>query len=390
MTDLNPYYKISEYIAAYIADEDKAIAPELELWIAARPENKSIFEKLVQEAAVKSLTAQYHEINVAEAWNKVNQQLFEQPAANKSHIPTLKFFAFGPWFRIAGNAAAFAAIVFGIWFFLSPGHLNDRKDLSKYDIPAPKGNHATITLGNGKTLNLNNTKTGIVIDATKLTYNDGTKIALETTQPRSDVVITTPRGGQYTVTLPDGTVAQLNSATTLTFPSSFAKLKERSVQLVGEAYFTVSHNAKQPFKVISKGQVVEDIGTEFNISAYPDENAIKTTLAEGSARVNNVILIPGNQSIVKGKTLTVQTVNLDDALAWKNGYFLFNDENITSIMNKLSRWYNVDIQYQGNITTEGFNGIISRNKNISQVLSILQKTKGVHFKIEGRRVTVMQ
>ena len=284
------------------------------------------------------------------------------------------------------------------------------------DIPAPKGNKATLTLPNGKVITLNDAKTGVIIDASKLTYNDGSKIENPAIGDRlntkyslqNTIILTTPRGGQYQITLPDGTMVNMNTASVLKFPSSFAALKERRVELQGEAYFSVQHNSKKPFRVISKGQMVEDIGTEFNINAYTDEPTIKTTLIEGSAKVSTqyppsgvtggglpltrtreVTLKPNQQAVIVNNVLTTQTVNPDEILAWQKGYFQFDQRNLETIMREVSRWYNVDIIYKDQkLRNLYFVGTVSKYKNVSQVLKKLEMTGAVRFEIAGRTITV--
>jgi ferric-dicitrate binding protein FerR (iron transport regulator) len=205
--------------------------------------------------------------------------------------------------------------------------------------------------------------------------------------------------GTYQLTLSDGSKVWLNAATSMRYPENFAG-NERKVELLyGEAYFEVAHDAKMPFKVMGAGQTIEDIGTQFNINAYENESDIKTTLLEGGIKVYNnngsAILTPGQQAKVKNgmprsKIIVISAANTEEAVAWKNGYFRFNNEKIGSIMRQLSRWYNIDVSYEGKITDEGFYGRISRYKNISDVLKMLEDTRSVHFKVEGRRVTVIQ
>ncbi|WP_158995635.1 FecR family protein [Mucilaginibacter sp. L196] len=266
---------------------------------------------------------------------------------------------------------------------------------------APGSNKAVLTLANGKQIILTGAKNGKLANESntainktangQVTYvglsNNSAAIAYNT--------MTTPRGGQYTLTLSDGTKVILNAASSLRYPASFTG-NDRKVELTGEAYFEVAHNAAKPFKVTSNGQTVEVLGTHFNINSYTDEQIIKTTLLEGSVKVTqnasgiSKMLKPGQQSLLSGGRLAVADANIEEAVAWKNGYFRFNDENIESIMRKLSRWYNIDVQYEGRTSDEGFYGKISRFKNISGVLKMLEQTKSVHFKVEGRRVTVLQ
>jgi len=268
---------------------------------------------------------------------------------------------------------------------------------------APGTNSAVLTLSNGKKINLKNavsgqlaTQSGIQIVKTasgEITYKStGSTGDADDTKTNN---ISTPNGGQWQVMLPDGTKVWLNSATTFTYPASFGKQKDRVVQLTGEAYFEVAKDKLHPFIVKTAQEEVAVLGTHFNINSYTDEPSVKTTLAEGRVKISGIngkikFLIPGQQAVLKNGDLTVGEANVEEALAWKNGYFRFNDEDIQSIMRKLSRWYNIDVQYEGDISSEGLNGKISRFKNISQVLKALEATKTVHFKVEGRRVTVLK
>jgi transmembrane sensor len=268
---------------------------------------------------------------------------------------------------------------------------------------APGISTATLTLSNGQKINLNNTANGQIASqsGTRILKTANGQITYQASNPNKAIydtvsnMISVPRGGQWQVDLPDGSKVWLNSASTLTYPVTFAHQKNRIVKLSGEGYFEVAKDKMHPFLVKTSQQEVQVYGTHFNINSYPDESFVNTTLAEGSVKVSMTgghprFLVPGQQAILKGRILTVSEANVEETLAWKNGYFRFNDENIRSIMRKLSRWYNVDVQYGPDITNDGLNGKISRFKNISQVLRALEATKSVHFKVEGRRVTVMK
>jgi len=202
-------------------------------------------------------------------------------------------------------------------------------------------------------------------------------------------------GGEYQVVLADGTKVWLNALSSIRFPTSF-KGSERKVEITGEAYFEVAKNARMPFRVIGGSQTVEVLGTHFNINAYPDESAVATTLLEGSVKVamhdgQAKVLKPGEQALIfkENNSFRVKEVDAEDAVAWKNGYFQFNDDDLKTIMNQLSRWYNVEIVYQQANLDQKFGGTISRSKNLSQVLRILELTGNVRFRVEGRRITVM-
>jgi transmembrane sensor len=208
--------------------------------------------------------------------------------------------------------------------------------------------------------------------------------------------IETPKGGQYRIDLPDGTMVWLNAGSSLRYPNRFAG-QERKVALTGEAYFEVAKNKQMPFRVVSGKQVVEVLGTHFNINAYTDEASVKTTLLEGSVNVllqethQSELLNPGQQAVVKynGSSIVVQPVKVEEAVAWKNGYFMFVDADLESIMRQLARWYDVEVAYEGNLGSLKFGGMVSRSKSIAQTLRILELTGNVRFKVAGRRVTVM-
>ncbi|PWG79702.1 FecR family protein [Pararcticibacter amylolyticus] len=205
----------------------------------------------------------------------------------------------------------------------------------------------------------------------------------------------TPRGGIYQIDLPDGTKVWLNSASTLRYPLAFSG-NERKVELEGEAYFEVTGNRQMPFKVACKKQLVEVLGTHFNINSYEDELTGKTTLLEGSVRVNLVntgeskILLPGQQAIVRQSELKVKNVDTENVMAWKNGLFQFDNEDIHTIMNKIARWYDVEITYESGLKTMRFGGTVSRYSDLQMVLKKLELTNTIHFKIDGRRITVMK
>jgi transmembrane sensor len=206
---------------------------------------------------------------------------------------------------------------------------------------------------------------------------------------------TTLNGGQCQFVLADGTKVWLNAVSSLTFPVVF-KGKERRVVLTGEAYFEVAKSKSMPFIVIAGGQEVKVLGTHFNVNAYTDESAVKTTLIEGSVHVGSLhanyaaLLKPGQQSTFNRQGISVNTINVNDAIAWKNGDFRLN-EDIESIMKKISRWYNVDVVYQvkkdPNIK---FGGSISKSKDLNAVLKMIEATGNVHFKVEGRKVYIME
>lgn len=264
----------------------------------------------------------------------------------------------------------------------------------------PGGNKAILTLANGSKVMLDNVQNGVVAhegnttieksDNGRLSYSINNAGVNETAGHN---IVSTPLGGEYRLVLPDGSKVWLNAGSSLKFPTAFTG-NERRVELKGEAYFEVSKNKKMPFRVMAGVTEVEVLGTHFNVSAYKDEQSreVTTTLLEGSVRVikgaESRVIRPGQKAIVN-KTINVKRVNASEAIEWKNGNFNFSNESIQSIMQKISRWYDVEVEYQGNVTTEGFVGTIQRSTDIKEVLERLELTGLVHFKIVERRIIVM-
>jgi transmembrane sensor len=317
---------------------------------------------------------------VDKVWNNLENE----------HRPVKRLFR---WARVAAAAILILSVGgYFLWQFagVQPMTVNQLAN-SKKDIP-PGANKATLIIAGSGTLLLDSLKAGIVVRPGKLTYDDQTKIAGKPDSLLNEEIkmltLQTPRGGNYRLVLPDGSVAWLNAASRLVFPSSFKGRRQRVVELNGEGYFEVAKNKAVPFIVKSKGQQVEVLGTHFNINSYDDEPAIKTTLLEGSVRIGNAVLKPGEQAEEANGTVNTITVDADDVIGWKNNYIVFQDEQIASVMRKISRWYDVEVVYEGEVPTDDFGGRVNRRAYISQVLKKLELTNKVHFKITGRRITV--
>lgn len=299
------------------------------------------------------------------------------------------------WPRIAAAASILIACGTGLYFYLHNKPQQQSQQLvAQHDVP-PGHNQATLTLANGQKIVLTNNLKGKIATQGKTNISaNNQNIVYQNTQQEDQVnynSLTTARGEQspYPLVLADGTKVWLNAASSITFPTAFPG-KERIVKLTGEAYFEVAHNSRQPFKVETNGQLTEDIGTGFDINSYTNEPAQRTTLVEGAIKVNGQLLKPGQQSLLTNNNIKIAQANLKQVLAWKNGEFRFDGQQIGDIMRQLERWYNIDVQYEGDISKEEFLGAISRYKNISQVLHMLSYNGAVHFKVEGRRVTVIR
>jgi len=263
----------------------------------------------------------------------------------------------------------------------------------------PGGNKATLTLADGSVIDLDQALTGeiskqngIVIRKTedgRLEY-----IIKDTPDALSGSnTITTPRGGQYQVSLPDGTKVWLNAASSLKYPYRFAK-NERFVELQGEAYFEVAKDRERPFKVRANQQMVEVLGTNFNVNAYNDEPMQKITLLEGAVKIavggSEVKLKPGDQAKFNAANAQLEVdknIDPEQYVAWKSDVFAFNNEDLKSIMRQISRWYDIDVVYKGKITTEKYFGEIPRSANLSEVFKILELNH-VHVQIVGKTMTI--
>jgi transmembrane sensor len=327
------------------------------------------------------------------------------------------------WLRIA--AAASVVFILGVgaywWLARTPKTdlvTNDKKNTLTNDV-APGGNKAILTLGDGSVIVLDSAgngqlvqQGGSVVNKTRdgeLKYESG----IGPGQNRDESAITyntlsTPRGGQYQLVLPDGSKVWLNAASSIRFPAAFGN--ERKVEITGEVYFEVnkaidSRGQKIPFVVDihpSTGGVgggrVEVLGTHFNINAYDDEEAIKTTLLEGKVKVSNqrsagqfAILKPGEQVSISHSSPISQPipVQTDEVMAWKNGLFHFENADLKTVMRQLSRWYDIEVEYTGAVKNEPLFMEVPRNTNLSDVLKVIETTANLKLRIEGKKVTVL-
>lgn len=381
--------------------------------------------KEMEEAKIKSLLKKYAEGNSSPEenaflegwyiqWNKERplglsgQDLSSDLLLIKAHTPDLKADQkrLDLWPKVMAAAVVLFIVTAGISLYLNRGadHESEKK-MAKVPAPeiVPGGQKAILTLSNGARISLTDIgkgevakESGLVISKTadgQLKYELTGKGAAHE-ELISYNTVETPVGGQYQVVLPDGSRVWLNAASSLRFPSAFNPSDTRTVKLTGEAYFEVAPDKKRPFKVISNQQEVEVLGTHFNVNSYDDDGFTKTTLLKGSIKVKMTgktagfrILKPGQQSVL-GTGIEVLDVDLETIVDWKNGNFYFNNESIQRIMKKLSRWYNVDIEYKGAIPAVVFGGEVSRSKKLTEVLELLEHTGQVHFTIEGRKVIV--
>ncbi|MFT3747169.1 MAG: FecR family protein [Agriterribacter sp.] len=314
--------------------------------------------------------------------------------------------------RFVMQVAAACLIVIsllGIWFKINH-HQNATAPLNNHQVVQihPGGNKAFLTLDDGTVINLNEMEYGAAPSDSNITVekNNGILIYKNITSRESNAKynkLTTPRGGQFQVLLPDGTKVWLNAASSIRYPVAFSA-KERVVELTGEAFFKVKKLYKKdktgriPFKInvtSSSGDnaVIQVLGTSFNVSAYENENMFKISLKHGSVKVEKgnktQLLNPGEEAEVytDNHINLVKNADIEQATAWKNGTFLFENEDIRSIMKQVGRWYDVDVIYMGQYPAARFDGKISRNADISEMLKIL-KLSGVQFTVTDKTILV--
>lgn len=307
------------------------------------------------------------------------------------------------WSAIFSKSMAAAVLILisiGTYFWLRPIPEPKAKLISKVFLDAPPGgNKATLTLANGNTITLHSVHNGIILKTANFEVNktkDGQLVyhVIDNNTQKSGLnTLSTPRGGQYQIVLPDGSKVWLNAASSIKFPSVF-KGKIREVELKGEAYFEVAKNAAMPFKVKSAHAQIEVLGTHFNVRAYDDEKTMKTTLVEGAVKITSGkltnVLKPGDQAVLNSynRMKVIKVVDANVETAWKDGLFQFKDTSIEEIMRQAALWYNLKISFEGEIPNRYFTGKISRNVKVSEFLNMLKYT-GVKFRIEGGNIIVM-
>lgn len=307
---------------------------------------------------------------------------------------------FSFWSRIAAAAALIVAAGFSFFYLHQTAKLNRQVAVHKVATDVlPGGNKAYLTLADGSRISLTEAANGKIASqaGVSITKRADGQLIYTVMAPAGELdntrlnTITTPNGGQWQIRLPDGSLVWLNAASSLSYPITFKALSTRSVELKGEAYFEVAKDSLHPFVVKSSGQQIQVLGTHFNVNSYNDEAGIRTTLLEGKVKINNSILKPGEQAFLKGDRLQITGVDTSLVVAWKNGLFKFNGTPLRELMRQVSRWYDVDVAFEGNSGDRKFYGEIERSYSLLEVLNVLQYSK-IHFhlqsaeKVEGRKL----
>ncbi|MEI3797690.1 MULTISPECIES: FecR family protein [unclassified Chitinophaga] len=310
-----------------------------------------------------------------------------------------------PWPRYAAAAAILLLIGTGAYYWLQPPSKVPAPAAGYISTAKPGANKAILILADGSSIALDSSGKQQLQQGGTSIHQQGSQLKYEVQSSTPGVsynVLRTPRGGQFQVTLPDGTKAWLNAASSVRYPTAFTG-KERRIEITGEVYLEVSpFNAgaaeNMPFVVVSAHQQVTVLGTHFNINAYEEEGATSTTLITGKVRVSaqsgnaGVILAPDQQAVTTHNgaitTIPVRQVETSKVIAWKNGYFDFEEERLTVVLRLLSRWYNVDFEADPAMLNLKFSAVISRSSQISDVLSLLSATGAVKFREEGNKIKV--
>lgn len=330
--------------------------------------------------------------------HRAYKRLMERQPAQK---PALQRHMVG----VAAAILVFLSIGIGIYWYGTQSGLQTQPQLtSRYgEDVLSGGNHALLTLADGRTIWLDSAANGLLMEQAGVVIrkNDDGLITYEVSSDAGNRAgalayhtITTPKGGQYKVILPDGSQVWLNAASSLTYPTQFSG-SDRMVELTGEAYFDVVHNAQLPFIVVSQGQRVQVMGTQFNVQAYPDEPAIFTTLVEGGVAVTNnrsgymMKLSSGQQSILQGTVSQVLDVDVGSFTAWKDNYFQYDGADMITVMRELERWYDIEIDHS-QVPAGKLYARVSRDKKLSDMLYIIETSAGMTFKVKERRLTIQK
>ncbi len=366
---------------------------ELDNWVNESDHNMKLFEDLTDE---KNLLANLEWMDKAST-----EKNLELTKKKIEFTPELKNLKTKKWFYSIAATVILLIAAFGIYKIIN-NKQSSQTSIAKIDQTEiqPGGNKATLTLSNGSVIDLISTPNGIIkgdngsiINKSKdgeILYNvnyAGNGIA-------SDNILTTPKGGQYKVQLPDGSQVWLNAESSLKYPTAFAT-SERIVELSGEGYFEIAKNKTKPFKVkLADGSEVKVLGTHFNIMAYENEKSKEVTLLEGSVEItkgnNEQSLTPGQQGrIISSKIILVNSADTSQVTGWKNGQFIFLDADIQAIMRQVARWYDVDIKYE-TANAQHFNATISRKEPVLRLLHILEETGEIHFKTKNKIIYVLR
>lgn len=391
-------YLFHRYLRDTITDRE---AEELSTYIRELSDEEPLKDQIIQ--VFKAVSAE-NDSNMVD-W----EGMFERITKNKRDKSTAK--RIFTWRRTAAAVLILALGALSTYLLMKedrPKEYVSGTSLKQTDV-MPGGNKAVLTLAGGQSIRLSDTGNGKVaaqgnVNILKkgqglLSYQVNPQTAKEQNKSMLQYnTLTTPRGGQYRLTLSDGTRVWLNAASSIRYPTAFSAEK-RIVEISGEAFFEVAKDASKPF-IVKKGDLeIKVLGTAFNVNTYDNESALKVTLLEGSVKVaagdqQSALLKPGQQAMInassaKGVLKLVAHADIEKVVAWKNGLFVFHNDDLGSIMRKLGRWYDVEVSYEdNNMISSHFTGAIRRQVTLSEVLKMLELAGGARFKIAGRKIIV--
>jgi transmembrane sensor len=387
-------YRIAYLVAGYIRKNlTEAEHDELDAWVEASDENMLLFEELTDEKNIEANLAWMDKTRTEQALQSTKERIEFNPERNK--LKTRK------WFYSIAASVIFLIGAFGIYKIIN-NKQSKQPSIAKIDKTQiqPGGNKATLTLSNGTVINLVRIPNGLIRNDNGATINkskDGEILYHDSSIANNNItsynVLTTPKGGQYKVQLPDGSMVWLNASSSLKYPTAFPG-NERSVYLEGEGYFEIVKDKNKPFKVrLADESEVKVLGTHFNVMAYEDEKSKEVTLLEGRVQIiknnNNQNLEPGQQGKITEEKIIVNIADTEQVVGWKNGQFVFRDADIQSIMRQVARWYDVDVKYKTE-SSQHFNATIFRNEPVLRLLHILEETDQIHFKIKNKTIYVLR
>src|SRR5699024_4700831 len=349
-------------------------------------------DDILIKAQIKALLHHHEDVQKQVDWERMYEEILEKTQKTTTP-PSLRKKI---WYKVAAAILILLMSGSAIYFFNSKNALTEPQEKIAKSITAPIPNihpgstKAVLQAGNSQVV-LSNTDTSFTLAGNKVNINNGA-VNIEEQAP-VEYTLKVPRGGTYSLVLADGTKVWLNAGSKLTYPSQFSG-NMREISLTGEAYFEVATNAQHPFIVHTRQQEIKVLGTSFNVQAYLDNKTNTTTLVEGKVAVHKGkeqwLLKPGQQIETNrlGSSVLHKNVNMSEIIAWKNGYFRFDKANIQTIMKRLSRWYDIDVEYIGAIPQQYFGAIMDRGKNIYNILKLLEATGKVHFEVDGNTVKV--
>jgi len=392
MNELNELYQRIKNGKSTVADKQRFVE------LLAMPENETLAKELLNDYALYAETLEHIESPAPERLKIIGESIVladtEQDTTYTRPAHRIHFLKTA-WFRYA--AVFILAIGVAIYFLNRKSESPNTvvaHNVIKEDI-MPGGTRAKLTLSNGKQIELNDAAPKTIIDGDLNIDNNNGELSYTNAVSSTYNTMSTEKGGQYKLTLADGTKVWLNAASSITYPTSFTG-NTREVHITGEVYMEVNKNAKKPLIVKTKnGAEIDVLGTSFNVNTYGDEAAISTTLLQGSVRVkeknNAVVLNPGEQANINipgaANNIKVQRADIEKVMAWKNGLFNFEGAELQTVMQQLSRWYDVEIIYKGEKPVKYFEGKMDRWLTLAQVVKILGETK-INFEIQKGKLIV--